>query len=117
MYGQSGLVILPVFDAERFDPGYDDHPMVVQYKKGMYLPSVIEYFRVLGVAEPIEYQKTQIVPTGGEWREARNENARVKEASVEDFLTPFNFHVKRSAPSRKKRFPRVILHLEMQYSY
>ncbi|MBT93203.1 MAG: hypothetical protein CMA60_00045 [Euryarchaeota archaeon] len=87
VYGQSGLVILPVFDAERFDPGYDDHPMVVQYKKGMYLPSVIEYFRVLGVAEPIEYQKTQIVPTGGEWREARNENARVKEASVEDFLT------------------------------
>ena len=86
-FEQSGHVLLPVFDADNFDPGFDDHPMIVQYQKGIHLPAVITYFRAIGIAQETEYVPTELIDAGDEWKRARNENTQVKEASAEDFIT------------------------------
>lgn len=86
-FEQSGHVLLPVFDADNFDPGFDDHPMIVQYQKGIHLPAVITYFRAIGIAQETEYVPSELIDAGDEWKRARNENTQVKEASAEDFIT------------------------------
>ena len=39
------MVILPITNADNFVPGCDDHPSVVQYRMGAYVPAVVEFLR------------------------------------------------------------------------
>jgi ribosomal protein S18 acetylase RimI-like enzyme len=82
----SGMVILPVIDAEDYDKGYDDHPSVVQYRMGYYVPAVIEFLRNAMVAHQIVTPKISLVERGDEWKEMRQSNSKVKEGDENDLL-------------------------------
>jgi|GEM_PF-800088 len=83
---QSGRVLLPVYDAESFDTDYDDHPQVVQYRKGTYIPGVIDFLSSVNLAKDTKYQPAEMNPMKTKWIEMRKETSAVKEGTVDDLI-------------------------------
>ena len=44
-FNQTGLAITPVANPMVFDPGYDDHPQIIQYRMNEMAPTVIEFLQ------------------------------------------------------------------------
>lgn len=82
----SGMVILPITNADSFVPGYDDHPSVVQYRMASYVSMVVEFLRDSLIAFKQKEVSIQLVEGGDEWKEMRNSNAQVKEGDDDDLL-------------------------------
>ena len=82
----SGMVILPITNADNFVPGYDDHPSVVQYRMGAYVPAVVEFLRDSLIAFKQKEVDIQLVEGGDEWKDMRKSNSQVKEGDENDLL-------------------------------
>ncbi len=83
-FNQTGLAITPVANPMVFDPGYDDHPQIVQYRMNEMAPAVIEFLRQGRVAIPESAVEPELVLPSNAWQQMRTENAKVKEAKQED---------------------------------
>jgi hypothetical protein len=83
-HGVSGMSIVPVNDPEEFIEGYHNHPSIVQYQAGEYVPAVIEFLRMCLVAAAPQIETPYISEGSDKWSEARKENTQAKEADVED---------------------------------
>ena len=83
-FNQTGLAITPVANPMVFDPGYDDHPQIVQYRMNEMAPAVIEFLRQARVAIPESEVEPELVLPSNTWQQMRTENAKVKEATQED---------------------------------
>lgn len=83
-FGQSGLSITPIGDATLFDPNFDDHPSIVQYRMNQLVPTVIEFLRTARVAPPALDVEPLLVEPSNLWKKMRAENAKIKEIKQEE---------------------------------